>query len=108
MIDTDKHEKILKEYELQKQRLAIYKDRSEEHPNGAYKFRQKEWQVRRFIGDAKSAGYTLTDMKTIYDEAIAEVKRYDELFSDCLAKLEFYVRRFGIESLVEMIEGEEE
>ena len=39
---------------------------------------------------------------------LAEVKRSDELFKDCLAKLEFYVERFGIESLVEMVEGEEE
>ena len=46
--------------------------------------------------------------REVIQDLLAEVKRSDELFKDCLAKLEFYVRRFGIEALVEMIEGEEE
>ena len=75
MINTDKHEKKLKEYEYRKNELLIYTDRSEEHPLGAYKFRQKDWQVRRFINDAVRAGWTLSSMKEIYDEAMEEVKR---------------------------------
>ena len=78
MIDTDKHEKKLKEYEFRKQQLMIYTDRGEEHPYGAYKFRQKDWQTRRFIMDAKEAGWTLNSMKEIYDEAMEEVKRLRE------------------------------
>jgi hypothetical protein len=75
MIDTVKHKKILKEHEFRKRDLMIYVDRSEEHPNGAYKFQQKDWQVNRFIDDAKQIGWTLSSMRKIYDEAIAEVKR---------------------------------
>lgn len=78
MIDTDKHEKKLKEYEFRKDQLMIYTDRSEEHPYGAYKFRQKDWQTKRFIMDAKEAGWTLNSMKEIYDEAMEEVKRLRE------------------------------
>ena len=78
MIDTDKHEKILKDYEYRKGELMIYTDRSEEHPLGAYKLRQKDWQVRRFIKDALRAGWTLSSMKEIYDEAMEEVKRLHE------------------------------
>ena len=80
MIDTDKHERILKHYKFRKKELKIYFDRSEEHPLGAYKFRQKDWQVRRFIGDARQARWTLSDMKEIYDEAMEEVKRLRELY----------------------------
>ena len=79
MIDTDKHEKILKDYEYRMNELLIYTDRSEEHPLGAYKFRQKDWQVRRFINDAIQAGWTLSSMKEIYDEAMEEVKRLREI-----------------------------
>jgi len=75
MIDTDKHEENLKEYEFRKKELMIYKDRSEEHPLGAYTFRQKDWQTKRFIRDAIQAGWTLSSMKEIYDEAMEEVKR---------------------------------
>ncbi len=78
MIDTDKHEEKLKDYEYTKRELMIYTDRSEEHPLGAYKFRQKDWQVRRFINDAVRAGWTLSSMKEIYDEAMEEVKRLRE------------------------------
>jgi hypothetical protein len=78
MIDTDKHEEKLKDYEYRKNELLIYTDRSEEHPLGAYKFRQKDWQVRRFINDAVRAGWTLSSMKEIYDEAMEEVKRLRE------------------------------
>tara|TARA_R100000315_G_C5177574_1_gene102768 strand:+ start:84 stop:476 length:393 start_codon:yes stop_codon:yes gene_type:complete len=78
MIDTDKHERILKQYKFRKNELKIYFDRSEEHPLGAYKFRQKDWQVRRFINDARQARWTLSNMKEIYDEAMEEVKRLRE------------------------------
>ena len=83
MIDTDKHEKKLKDYEYRMNELLIYTDRSEEHPLGAYKFRQKDWQVRRFINDAVRAGWTLSSMKEIYDEAMQEVKRLRE-YNDAL------------------------
>ena len=75
MIDTDKHEKTIKDYEFRKRELMIYTDRNEQHPLGEYKFRQKDWQVRRFINDAIHAGWTLSSMKEIYDEAMEEVKR---------------------------------
>jgi|TARA_R100001463_G_scaffold118531_1_gene174273 hypothetical protein len=78
MIDTDKHEETIKVYEFRKRELMIYTDRNEQHPLGEYKFRQKDWQVRRFINDAIHAGWTLSSMKEIYDEAMEEVKRLRE------------------------------
>ena len=80
MIDTVKHEEKLKEYEDRKKQLMIYTDRGEKHPYGEYKFRQKDWQTRRFIKDAKEAGWTLSSMKEIYDEAMEEVKRMRAVF----------------------------
>ena len=98
MIDTDKHERILKQYKFRKNELKIYFDRSEEHPLGAYKFRQKDWQVRRFIGDARQARWTLSDMKEIYDEAMEEVKRLREQVKD----LEYEVENWKGELSVRM------
>jgi len=93
MIDTDKHEKKLKEYKFRKDQLMIYTDRSEKHPYGAYKFRQKDWQTRRFIQDAKEAGWTLSSMKEIYDEAMEEVKRLHEQIVDMIDSMDnYYIR----------------
>lgn len=105
MIDTNKHENKLKEYEFRKQQLMIYTDRGEEHPYGAYKFRQKDWQTRRFITDAKEAGWTLNSMKEIYDEAMEEVKRLREALQKMLndfetKKTDMWTMRNRIETIL--------
>ena len=43
---------------------SIYYDR----PDDGYKFRQKDWMVRRFIGDAKSAGYDMGRLIEVYED----------------------------------------
>ena len=78
MIDTDKHEKALEKYELHMEALRIYTNRSEEHQYGAYTFRQKDWQVKRFINDAQRGGFALKSMKDAYDDAMKEVERLHE------------------------------
>ena len=66
-------EKVLKEAKWRHKEIRnVYYDR----PDDGYKFRQKDWMVRRFIGDAKSAGYVLGQLIEAYDELLAEVKQF--------------------------------
>lgn len=84
MIDTHKHQTALKVYKDHMNDLWIYKDRNEEHQHGAYKFRQKDWQVKRFINDVHRGGFALKTMKNAYDDAMEEVKRLRLLFRELI------------------------
>jgi hypothetical protein len=84
MIDTHLHERALKEYELHTEDLWIYTNRSKEHKFGEYKFRQKDWQVRRFIDDAKRGGFALKRMKDAYDDAMKEVERLRDIINKAM------------------------
>ena len=58
-------EKILENAKWRhKEIVNIYYDR----PNDGYKFRQKDWMVRRFIGDAKGACYDMGLLIEVYEK----------------------------------------
>ena len=72
-------EKVLKEAKWRHKEIRkIYYDR----PDDGYKFRQKDWMVRRFIGDAKSAGYVLGQLIEAYDD----LKKRADFMESQLAK----------------------
>ena len=52
----------------------VYYDR----PENDYKFRQKDWMVRRFINDAKSAGLLLEQMVVAYEDLQKKVAKNEE------------------------------
>lgn len=117
-------EKVLKEAKWRhKEILNVYYDR----PDDGYKFRQKDWLVRKFIKDAKDTGYVLGQLTTAYEDlkeradfmewqlaktAGALAYEWRETFDE-LADKEFYlwlIERFGTDEDKENagIEGEEE
>ena len=92
-------EKVLKEAKWRhKEILNVYYDR----PDDGYKFRQKDWMVRRFIKDAKDAGYVLGQLTTAYED----LKKKADFMESQLEKTAGALAYEGRETLDELGDGE--
>ena len=67
-----------------------------------YKFRQKDWVVRRFIDDAKSAGYNLRKLIEVYEK----LKEGADFMESQLAKMAGALAYEGRETLDELGDGD--
>ena len=92
-------EKVLEDAKWRHKEIRnIYYDR----PDDGYKFRQKDWMVRRFIGDAKSAGYDIGRLIEAYED----LKEKADFMESQLAKTAGALAYEGRETLDDLGDGE--